>query len=184
MTENHSHASAARWWALLALGTLAALLITWLARLAGVELHTLLSVVAAAVAFAWLIVLVAVPWNLYFAARGVVAQMGASQRRGIEVGEQEQAEARRIASRMLGFALGGHLVSALATAVVTYLTGDALGYYVTGFYLLSATIRPAVAYFAHLRERIRALSAESRFPRDDVRTMRDELGRLGARSRN
>ena len=50
------------------------------------------------------------------------------------------------------------------TAVVPYISGATLGYYVMAAYLLSATIRPAAAYFAHLRERIRTLSRESSTP--------------------
>jgi hypothetical protein len=123
-------------------------------------------------------VLVAVPWNLYFAARMVSVQMAASQRRGITVAEPDRAEAARIARRMLWFALGGHLITAAVTAVITIVTGDALGYYLTGFYLLSALIRPAVAYFAHLRERIRSLAAESTHPRDDVLTLRNQVKKL------
>src|ERR1700722_7179967 len=178
MTENDSRTSVLRWWVLLAFGTLAALLIAWLARVAGVNLHTLLSIVAGAAGLAWLIVLVAVPWNLYFAARMVSVQMAGSQRRGITVAEPDRAEAARISRRMLWFALGGHLVTAAATAVLTIVTGDLLGFYLTGFYLLSALIRPAVAYFAHLRERIGSLAAESTHPRDDVLTLRSEVKKL------
>jgi len=54
------------------IGTVAALLIAWLGHLAGVSLNTVLSIAAAAAALAWLIVLVAVPWNLYFGARRVL----------------------------------------------------------------------------------------------------------------
>ena len=79
---------------------------------------------------------------------------------------------------MLWFALGGHLCTAAVTAVLTYYSGDSLGYYITGSYLLSATIRPVAAYFAHLRQRISALSSESRHPRDDIVTLRQRVARL------
>jgi hypothetical protein len=177
MSENH-HVSIVRWWAVLGVGVAAALLVTWLARVAGVPLATLLDIVAGAVALGWLILLVAVPWNLYFAARGVTAQQAASRQRGIVITEGDQAEASRIARRMLGFALGGHVVTALVTAVVTYVTGGTLGYYFTGVFLFSAMIRPAFAYFSHLRERIGALSKESLHPRDDVLALRTEVEKL------
>src|SRR5215469_4070715 len=63
------------WWAMVLGGAAAALLFAWLGRLAGVPLATLLAIGAGGVALAWLIVLVTVPWNLYFAARQVVADM-------------------------------------------------------------------------------------------------------------
>lgn len=170
--------SVVRWWAVLAAGTAASILIAWLARLAGVQLRTVLSIATGGAALAWLILLLAVPWNLYFAARGVLAQMAASGARGIAVPETEQAEAGRIERRMLWFALSGHLVTALVTGVITYVSGTSIGYYVAGFYLLSATIRPAAAYFSHLRERIGALSRESLHPREDVLSLREQVNLL------
>jgi hypothetical protein len=43
-----------------------------------------------------------------------------------------------------------------------------LGYYVAGLYLLSTLVRPATAYFAHLRARITTLTREATHPRADV----------------
>ncbi len=163
---------------MIVIGALAALLIAWLGHLAGVSLRTVLSIAAGAAALAWLIVLVAVPWNLYFGARRVVAEMAVSRARGIEVRPEQEAEARTIARRMLWFALGGHLSTAAVTAVVTYISGATIGYYVMAAYLLSATIRPAAAYFAHLRERIRTLSRESLHPREDVVALREKVAGL------
>src|SRR5215470_1176758 len=93
--------SVVRWWAVLAVGTAASILIAWLARLAGVQPRTVLSIAASGAALAWLILLLAVPWNLYFAARGVLTQMAVSRARGIGVPDAEQAEAGRIERRML-----------------------------------------------------------------------------------
>jgi hypothetical protein len=167
-----------RWWALLAAGTAASILIAWLARVAGVQLRTVLSIATGGAALAWLVLLLAMPWNLYFGARRVLTQMDASRSRGIRVPEPEAAEARRIQRRMLWFALSGHLLTALVTGVITYVSGARIGYYLAAFYLLSATIRPAAAYFSHLRERIGALSRESVFPREDVLTLRTDVDSL------
>jgi hypothetical protein len=178
MNDENSGSAVIRWWAMLVVGTAAALLIAWLARVSGVPLRTVLSIAVGAAALGWLIVLVAVPWNLYFAARRVVTEQAVSRGREITVRAEQEAEARRIARRMLWFALGGHLCTAAVTAVITYYSGNALGYYITAFYLLSATIRPAAAYFAHLRQRLSALSRESLHPRDDIITLRQRVDRL------
>lgn len=172
---NEMRWSAARWWAAFVIGTAAALLIAWLARLAGVPLRDLVALAAGAIALAWLIVLVTVPWTLYFGARQVVAEMDISRRRGITVLPVREAEAARIARRLLRIALAGHVGTALATVVITYVVGGKIGYYLAGFYLLSAFIRPALAYLAHVRRRISALSAEAMNPRDDVATVRQDL---------
>jgi hypothetical protein len=160
------------WWAMVLTGAAAALLFAWLGRLAGVPLATLLAIGAGGVALAWLIVLVTVPWNLYFAARQVVADMALSRERGITVREVQEAEAGRLARRMLWLALGAHVGTAAVVAVITYFSGAAAGYYFAGFYLLSTAIRPAVAYVAHVRDRIRVLTRESTYPRDDVASLK------------
>lgn len=167
MGDSHL-SSTIRLWVVVAAAAAAGLLFAWLGRLAGVPLATLLSIGAGAAALAWLVVLVAVPWNLYYAARWVVAEMAVSRERGIIVPAAQDTEARRIARRMLWFALGGHIGTAVATAVITYFARATVGYYFAGFYLLSTAIRPAVAYFAHLRERITVLTRQATHPREDV----------------
>jgi len=180
MTDMHRDGALVRWWAMLAVGAAAALAVAWLARVSGVPLRTVLSIAAGAAALGWLIVLVALPWNLYFAARRVIAEIALSRERGIAVRAAREAEARRIARRMLWFALGGHLASAAVAGVITYYSGSTVGYYFIGSYLLSAVIRPAAAYFSHLRERIGALSRESRHPREDIVSLRERVDRLAA----
>lgn len=177
MSESR-HSSVIRWWAVVVAGAAAALLFAWLGRLAGVPLSALLSVGAALAALAWLILLVTMPWNLYFAARQAVAEMAVSRARGITVRPGQEAEARRIARRMLWFALAGHAGTAAATAVITFVSGAAVGYYLASFYLLSTAIRPAVAYFSHLRQRLAALTRETRHPRDDVQSLKEKVSGL------
>jgi len=85
MNDVHTGRALIRWWAILVVGAAAALLIAWLARISGVPMRTVLSIAAGALALGWLIVLVALPWNLYFAARRVVAEIAVSRGRGIAV---------------------------------------------------------------------------------------------------
>jgi len=178
MSDIHRTSGVVRWWAAIVIGALAALLIAWLGHLAGVSLSTILSIAAVAAALAWLIVLVAVPWNLYFGARRVVMEMAVSRRRGIAIPPDQETEAHSIARRMLWFAVGGHVITAAVAGVVTFVSGAMIGYYVMAAYLLSATIRPAAAYFAHLRERIRTLSRESLHPRKDEMELRERVAGL------
>ncbi len=173
-----SGSSMIRWWALAVAGAAAALLFAWLGRLAGVPVAVPLTVAAVLAALAWLAVLVTVPWNLCFAARRAVAGMAASRERGIAVPAGEEAEASRIARRMLGFALGGHLGTAAVTAVIAFLSGARLGYYLAGCYLLTTAVRPTAAYFAHLRQRITTLARESTHPRDDVVSLKASVSDL------
>ena len=161
-------------WFLVVTGAAAALLIVWLDHIVKVPLTTLLTAVAVIIALSWLVILTTVPWNLYFAARRTAQEMAVSRERGIAVQPGYDQEAGRISRQMLRFALGAHLGTALAAAVIAIATGNKAGYYIAGIALLSTAFRPAAAYFGHLRERIKVLTRESTHPRDDVATL---LGR-------
>ncbi|GAA3551824.1 hypothetical protein GCM10022419_035160 [Nonomuraea rosea] len=168
-----------KWWLLLA-SLLVTLLTAWLILYAGVPLSTLLSLGAGAIALLWLIVVLTVPWNLCFAARHVVHEIEASREAGIEVTQRREDEARGIARRMLALAISGHIVSAAVIAVVTYFSGAQVGYYFSAFYLLATCFRPVGAYTSHLRDRVRTLGQEVRYPRVDVIELRERVLALDA----
>jgi len=155
-------------WFLVLAGAGAALLIVWLGHIVKVPLTTLLTAGAVIIALSWLVILTTVPWTLYFAARRTAQEMAVSRERGISVQPGYDQEAGRISRQMLRFALGAHLGTALAAAVIAIATGNKAGYYIAGISLLSTAFRPAAAYFGHLRERIKVLTRESTHPRDDV----------------
>lgn len=145
-----------KWWIFL-VALVSTVVAAWLLVYADVPLSTFLSLGLGAISLIWLIVLLTLPWNLYFGARQVVHEIHVSRERGIEVPEGHEAEALEIAGRMRRFAIGGHLVSAVLLAVITYLSGAFVGYYFAGFYLLSTCFRPAGAYLSHMRERVTTL---------------------------
>ena len=62
-----------------------------------------------------------------------------------------------------------------AVALVTRLSGGSVGYYFAGFYVLSSALRPIGALYSHLRARLEELRERSRYPREDVVSMRDRV---------
>ncbi|MGW6498094.1 hypothetical protein [Nonomuraea angiospora] len=166
-----------KWWLLLA-SLIVALLTVWLILYAGVAPSTLLSLGAGAISLLWLVVVLTVPWNLFLAARHVLHEIQVSREAGIEVARHREDEARRIARRMLVLAVSGHVVSAAVIAVVTFFAGAQLGYYFSGFYLLATAFRPIAAYTKHLRDRVRTLGQEVRYPRADVIALLDRVSEL------
>ena len=171
------------WWFVVLAAALLALLVAWAARVVRVPTATLLTVVVVVVALSWLVVLVTVPWNLYFAARRAAQEMAVSRDRGIAVRPAYDAEAKRISGWMLRLALGGHLGTAIAAAAIAYVSGNQTGYYVAGIFLLATMFRPASAYFFHVRERIKVFTRESMQPRDDVITLRERMDEVSALAR-
>lgn len=178
MSRNTRFSISLGWWVMVLAVVAAALLFAWLGRLAGVPLATAASIGVGGVALAWMIVLVTVPWNLYFGARRVVTQIAVSRERGIAVPPAHDAEAGRIARRMLRFALAAHAGTAAVAAVIAFISGAKAGYYFAGLFLLSTAIRPAAAYLGHVRARISALSRESTHPRDDVASLKHRVDQV------
>ncbi|HUA27807.1 MAG TPA: hypothetical protein VMC03_02895 [Streptosporangiaceae bacterium] len=178
MSTNTRYSISLGWWVMVLAVAAAALLFSWLGRLAGVPLATTASIGVGGVALAWLIVLVTVPWNLYFSARRLVSEIKVSRERGIAVPPGHDAEARRIARRMLWFALGAHVGTAAAAAVIALISGAKVGYYFAGLFLLSTAVRPAAAYLAHVRHRINTLTRETAHPRDDVASLKQRVDRV------
>jgi hypothetical protein len=142
--------------------------------------RTLLDVGLGAVSFYWLLIITTVPWNLYFRARQVRHEIGASRERGIVVPEGREDEVRRWERRLRWLAVAGHVLSAAVVAGVTWASGHVLGYYFAVFYLLSGAFRPAGAYLGYVRARIASLLKETKFPHDDVVELTTRLATLEA----
>jgi len=146
--------------------------------LAHVPMRDVLSLMLGALCLLWLMLLLTVPWNLYFQARALIHEIRVSRGRGITVSPEQEPEARRIARLMRRFAVGAHLVSAALVALITYLSGGAVGYYFAGLFLLSTFFRPAGAYFGYLRRRMTEMLREVKHPRDDLIEVLGRLDRL------
>ncbi|MEK9520942.1 hypothetical protein MIU24_16310 [Streptomyces venezuelae] len=139
-----------------------------LAYAVGAPPGTVLAVGAGVLGLLWLLLLLTLPWNLYFRAHTVLAEIAISRDKGIGVPGERDVEARRIARVMLRLAVAGHVVTAGAALAVAAATGRDAGYWFAGFFLLSTFFRPAGAYFGQLRGRLGVLLKDVTFPRDDV----------------
>ncbi|MEU6999697.1 hypothetical protein [Nonomuraea sp. NPDC046570] len=171
-----------KWWILPA-SLVAVLISIWLLLYAEVPLSTLLSLGLGAASLAWLVLLLIVPWNLYFGARALLQEIKESREHGITISEERDEEARRIARRTLVAAVGGHVVSAAVIVGITVFSGAVVGYYFAGFYLLSTAFRPMAAYFRHLRRRVGVLMHEARYPREDVNILTGRVDALVERNK-
>ncbi|MYW68126.1 hypothetical protein GTY65_29225 [Streptomyces sp. SID8379] len=143
-----------------------------------VPAETVLLAGGGALCLLWLVLLLTVPWNLYFRARSVVHEAADSREKGIAVPGDRDAEAARIATVMLRTAIGSHVFTAAVAVAVAVATGRSAGYWLAGCYLLSTFFRPAGAYFGALRRRLVALGREVRYPRDDIASVHKEVADL------
>lgn len=125
----------------------------------------------------WLLILLKVPWDLYFQAQQVAFELQRAGERKIVVPVERDAYIRALRRRLGWLAVGGHLFSAALVALVAYFSHGQVGYYFAGFYLVSTVFRPAVAGYVYLRQKLRAIAEETHFPREDIGTVLDRLER-------
>ncbi|MBC9712876.1 hypothetical protein H9Y04_09860 [Streptomyces sp. TRM66268-LWL] len=158
----------------------AAVLALVIAYAVGAPPELVLGVGAAVLGLLWLLLLLTAPWNLYFRAHSVLAEIAVSREKGLTVSKERDGEARRIARTMLRVAVAGHVVTAAVVLAAGLAADRALGYWAAGFFLLSTAFRPAGAYFAQLRRRLGLLLRDVRFPRDDVAELRLRVDRFAS----
>lgn len=164
--------------------SLGVVLIFGLLRWLGMPTGELLDWVIGLASFWWLLVVVTIPWNIHFGARQVLAEAAESQGRGIAVNEAHLAYARRWVRWSLLGALALHLASAAGLYGLAVGGVSAIGYLGAAAALLLTGLRPAIAGYTYVSERLAAMGQAARYPREDILTMRadlrDALGRLEA----
>jgi hypothetical protein len=128
--------------------------------------------------FVWLIVIVTVPWNVYFQSESVLNQAIISQERGINVDERQLPYVRSLRWRSLGLALGLHLISAIALYVLASRGVGTVGYVGAIAALLLTILRPVISAYEYISQRLRAISQQIDYPREDVMELRQRFANL------
>jgi hypothetical protein len=123
----------------------------------------------------WLVIVLKVPWDLYFQAQSVHFEIRRSHERNVPVIAGRQEYIVQLRHKLGWLAVGSHLASALLIAVITRYTGGQVGYLFALFYLVSTAFRPAAAGYAYLSQKLRSIATEVRYPREDIVEVRDRL---------
>lgn len=140
--------------------------------------HWRLDLLLGGIAFAWLLVVLTLPWNLHFQAVGVLRELERSEARGLTP-QVERRAIRRIAARTLLISLGLHGLSALAVLAATWWWSEwQAGPWLAAVYLGSSVLRPLGAWHASLREELRRSLGEVTHPRDDVLALQARVQQL------
>jgi hypothetical protein len=123
----------------------------------------------------WLLVIVTVPWNIYFAARQTTATAIDSQQKGITVEQRQLRYTQTISTRSLILAIVLHLLSAVGLYWVAQTGFTPLGYWGAAAALLLTALRPAISTYEYLAERLRTIQEEFTYPREDIYELRSRL---------
>ena len=128
--------------------------------------------------FAWLIIIVTVPWNVYFQSKSVLNQAQISKDRGITIDEQQLPYVRSLVQRSLALALGLHLISAIALYVLASSGVGTVGYVGSIAALLLTILRPTISAYEYISQRLRAISQQIDYPREDIQELRQRFANL------
>jgi hypothetical protein len=128
--------------------------------------------------FEWTILIVTVPWNIYFKARDVSQTGQESQLQGIDIEDRQIQYASGIATKALIVAIRLHLGTA---AVLYYLAINgvtALGYWSSIGVLLLTFLRPAISTYEYLATRLSTMQDQFTHPRQDIFELRNRFEQL------
>ncbi len=131
----------------------------------------------------WLLVIVTVPWNIYFAAGRTQAIANDSQQKGITVEQRQVRYAQTIKTRSLILAIVLHLLSAAGLYWVAWAGFTPLGYWGAAAALLLTALRPAISTYEYLADRLRIIQQEFIYPREDIYELRDRFTTLEAETK-
>ncbi len=125
--------------------------------------------------FWWLLVIVTVPWNIYFESKEVLAEAWQSKEKGITVDEKQIKYVKILAKRSLILALALHIISAIALYILAFTGISSVGYIGSASALLLTILRPAVRGYDYLARRLAAIRSEVKYPREDIEELRNRV---------
>ena len=134
--------------------------------------------------FWWLLVIITIPWNIYFDARETLTEAKVSKEKGLEVAQQQLNYVQKVARWSLVGALALHLISALALYLLAATGISNVGYVSSGLTLLLTILRPAIRGYQYLTARLSAIKKEIKYPREDAIELRNRVKTLETALKN
>ena len=139
-------------------------IVQWLNISAGSLIDWLIGIAS----FWWLLVIITIPWNIYFDARETLIEAKVSQEKELEIDLQQLNYVQKVARWSLIGAIALHLISALALYLLAMTGISNVGYVSSGLTLLLTILRPATRGYQYLTARLLTIKKEVKYPREDV----------------
>ena len=128
--------------------------------------------------FWWLLVIVTIPWNIYFDACTTLNDAKVSKEKGLEIEEKQLNYVQKVARWSIIAAIFLHLTSALALYLMAVTGISNVGYVSSGLTLLLTILRPAIRGYEYLNEKLLAIKKEVKYPREDAIELRNRVKTL------
>lgn len=156
------------------LGLIAGGVVQWLDISAGSLIDWLIGIAS----FWWLLIIVTIPWNVYFDARETLTEAKVSQEKGLEVAQKQVTYVQKVARWSLIGAISMHLISALALYSLAITGISNVGYVSSSLTLLLTVFRPAIRGYQYLNLKLSAIKKEFNYPRQDAIELRNRIKNL------
>jgi hypothetical protein len=128
--------------------------------------------------FWWLLVIVTVPWNIYFDAQEVIAEAAISQEKNIPVDRKQVDYVKTVARGSILLAIVLHLLSGVVLYTLAATGISAVGYVSSCATLLLTALRPAIRAYQYLAVRLSMIRQQIQYPREDVVELRNRVSIL------
>jgi hypothetical protein len=121
----------------------------------------------------WMLLIVTVPWNIFFEAQDLINEAKESTAAKIAVDPNSVRYAQKVARVALLGALSLHVFTAVVLFCLSYFHITPVGQIASIAALLLTALRPVVRGYEHLSEKLRLLKQRVRYPREDVVELRN-----------
>ena len=161
----------------ISLGIIAAILagiLQWLNISAGSLVDWLIGIAS----FWWLLIIVTIPWNIYFDASETLTEANRSQEKGIQVDLKQVNYVHQVARWSIIGAIALHLISAFALYLLAATGISNVGYVSSSLTLFLTILRPAIRGYQYLKARLSTIKKEVKYPRQDAIELRNRVKTL------
>lgn len=128
--------------------------------------------------FWWLLVIVTIPWNIYFDAREAIADAQVSQQKGLEFDRQKLNYIHKVARWSIVGAISLHGISAIALYLLAATGISTVGYVSSILTLFLTILRPAIRGYQYLTTILSNFRNEIKYPREDALELRNKVIKL------
>ena len=128
--------------------------------------------------FWWLLVIVTIPWNIYFDAREAIAEAEVSRKKGLEFDRQKLNYVQKVARWSLVGAVSLHGISAIVLYLLAATGISNVGYVSSGLTLLLTILRPTIRGYQYLTTILSNFKKEIKYPREDAIELRNRVKNL------
>ena len=123
-------------------------------------------------------IIVLVPWNIYFEALEVIQEAKQSEKRNIDFDATQLDYVQKLKKGSLLVALALHLISAVGLYAVSWAEISVVGYYGSGAAILLTILRPTIRAYEYISYRLSNIKQEVLYPREDLAELRNEVWQI------